>query len=136
MTNELIMRKNQPIYEEMRSLAPYFLIISGIYMAVLIILFFAMSFDYTLLIGGIYGIIVSALNFLILGKTAQAAVKKASAKSAQTYMSGMYCVRYLGLFALLSLGALAPFISLITSVIPLFFVKFAILIRALKTKEE
>lgn len=136
MTNELIMRKNEPIYEEMRSLAPYFLIISGIYMAVLIILFFAMSFDYTLLIGGIYGIIVSALSFLFLGKTAQAAVKKASAKSAQTYMSGMYCVRYLGLFALLSLGALAPFISLITSVIPLFFVKFAILIRALKTKEE
>lgn len=136
MTNELIMRKNEPIYEEMRSLAPYFLIISGIYMAVLMILFFAMSFDYTLLIGGIYGIIVSALNFLFLGKTAQAAVKKASAKSAQTYMSGMYCVRYLGLFALLSLGALAPFISLITSVIPLFFVKFAILIRALKTKEE
>lgn len=136
MTNEVIMRKNEPIYEEMRSLAPYFLIISGIYMAVLIILFFAMSFDYTLLIGGIYGIIVSALSFLFLGKTAQAAVKKASAKSAQTYMSGMYCVRYLGLFALLSLGALAPFISLITSVIPLFFVKFAILIRALKTKEE
>lgn len=136
MTNELIMRKNEPIYEEMRSLAPYFLIISGIYMAVLIILFFAASFDYTLLTGGIYGIIVSALNFLFLGKTAQAAVKKASAKSAQTYMSGMYCVRYLGLFALLTLGALAPFISLITSVIPLFFVKFAILIRALKTKEE
>lgn len=136
MTPELIMRKNEPIYEEMRSLAPYFLIISGIYMAVLMILFFAMSFDYTLLIGGIYGIIVSALSFFFLGKTAQAAVKKASAKSAQTYMSGMYCVRYLGLFALLSLGALAPFISLITSVIPLFFVKFAILIRALKTKEE
>lgn len=136
MTNELIMRKNEPIYEEMRSLAPYFLIISGIYMAVLIILFFATSFDYTLLTGGIYGIIVSVLSFFFLGKTAQAAVKKASAKSAQTYMSGMYCVRYLGLFALLSLGALAPFISLITSVIPLFFVKFAILIRALKTKEE
>ncbi len=130
------MRKNEPIYEEMRSLAPYFLIISGIYMAVLMILFFAASFDYTLLTGGIYGIIVSALSFLFLGKTAQAAVKKASAKSAQTYMSGMYCVRYLGLFALLTLGALAPFISLITSVIPLFFVKFAILIRALKTKEE
>lgn len=130
------MKKNEPIYEEIRSLAPYFLIISGIYMAVLAILFFAGNFDYTLLLGGIYGIIIAALNFLILGKTAQTAVKKASAKSAQTYMSGMYCVRYLGLFALLTLGALAPFISLVTSVIPLFFVKIAIVIRALKTKEE
>lgn len=130
------MKKNEPIYEEIRSLAPYFLIISGIYMAVLAILFFAGNFDYSLLLGGIYGIIIAALNFLVLGKTAQIAVKKASAKSAQTYMSGMYCVRYLGLFALLTLGALAPFISLVTSVIPLFFVKIAIVIRALKTKEE
>lgn len=130
------MKKNEPIYEEIRSLAPYFLIISGIYMAVLAILFFAGNFDYTLLLGGLYGIIIAALNFLILGKTAQIAVKKASAKSAQTYMSGMYCVRYLGLFALLTLGALAPFISLVASVIPLVFVKIAIVIRALKTKEE
>ena len=136
MTNEIIMKKNEPIYEEIRSLSPYFLIISGIYMAVLAILFFAGNFDYSLLLGGIYGIIIAALNFLVLGKTAQIAVKKASAKSAQTYMSGMYCVRYLGLFALLTLGALAPFISLVTSVIPLFFVKIAIVIRALKTKEE
>ena len=130
------MKKIEPIYEEIRSLSPYFLIISGIYMAVLAILFFAGNFDYSLLLGGIYGIIIAALNFLVLGKTAQIAVKKASAKSAQTYMSGMYCVRYLGLFALLTLGALAPFISLVTSVIPLFFVKIAIVIRALKTKEE
>lgn len=136
MTNDVIMKKNEPIYEEIRSLAPYFLIISGIYMAVLAILFFAGNFDYTLLLGGLYGIIIAALNFLVLGKTAQIAVKKASAKSAQTYMSGMYCVRYLGLFALLTLGALAPFISLVASVIPLVFVKIAIVIRALKTKEE
>ncbi|HCF83468.1 MAG TPA: hypothetical protein DER68_06010, partial [Ruminococcaceae bacterium] len=121
MTNDIIMKKNEPIYEEIRSLAPYFLIISGIYMAVLAVLFFAAKFDYSLLLGGIYGIIIAALNFLILGKTAQTAVKKESAKSAQIYMSGMYCVRYLGLFALLTLGALAPFISLVASVIPLVF---------------
>ena len=134
--NECVMKKNEPIYEEIRSLSPYFLILSGIYMAVLAIIFFATTYDYTLLVGGIYGIIIAALNFLTLGKTAQAAVKKASAKSAQTYMSGMYCVRYLGLIALLILGAIAPFISLITAIIPLFFPKFAILIRTFIRKEE
>ena len=82
------MKKNEPIYEEIRSLSPFFLIISGIYMAVLAIIFFVTKYDYTLLIGGIYGIIIAALNFFVLGKTAQIAVKKASAKSAQTYMSG------------------------------------------------
>lgn len=130
------MKKNEPIYEEIRSLSPFFLVISGIYMIVLAIIFFAAGYDYTLLVGGIYGIIIAALNFFTLGKTAQTAVKKSSAKSAQTYMSGMYCVRYLGLIALLTLGAIAPFISLITAIIPLFFPKFAILIRTFIRKEE
>ena len=136
MMNEAIMKKNEPIYEEIRSLSPFFLVISGIYMIVLAIIFFAAGYDYTLLVGGIYGIIIAALNFFTLGKTAQTAVKKSSAKSAQTYMSGMYCVRYLGLIALLTLGAIAPFISLITAIIPLFFPKFAILIRTFIRKEE
>ena len=130
------MKKNEPIYEEIRSLSPFFLVISGIYMIVLAIIFFAAGYDYTLLVGGFSGIIIAALNFFTLGKTAQTAVKKSSAKSAQTYMSGMYCVRYLGLIALLTLGAIAPFISLITAIIPLFFPKFAILIRTFIRKEE
>ena len=129
------MKKNQPVYEEMRSLSPYYLIISGIYMVVVTVLCFALNFDYSLPIGGLYGIIISALNFLLLGKSAQSALKR-SAKSANTYMSAMYCVRYLGLFALLTIGALAPFISLIASAIPLFFPRIAITVRALIRKED
>lgn len=119
----------------MRSLAPYFLTIGGIYMAIMAVLFFVPGFDYTLITGGVYGIVIAVLNFLALGKTAQSALKK-SAKSAQTYMNAMYCVRYLCLFALLTIGALAPFISLIASVIPLFFPKIAIVIREIRKKEE
>lgn len=130
-----MIKRDQPVYEEMRSLAPYFLTTGGIYMAIMAALFFALEFDYTLPIGGVYGMIIAVLNFLALGKTAQSALKK-SAKSAQTYMNVMYCVRYLGLFALLTIGALAPFINLIASVIPLFFPKIAITIRALRKKEE
>ncbi len=128
-------RQNQPVYEEMRSLAPYFLTIGGIYMAIMAVLFFALEFDYTLLIGGLYGIIIAVLNFFLLGKTAQTALRK-SAKAAQNYMNIMYCVRYLGQFLLLTLGALAPFISLIAAAIPLFFPRIAITIRAIKAKEE
>lgn len=128
-------KKDQPVYEEMRSLSPYFLTLSGIYMAIMAALFFALGFDYTLLIGGAYGIVVTVLNFLALGKSAQTALRK-SAKSAQNYMNLMYCLRYLGLFFLLTIGALAPFINLIAAVIPLFFTKIAITIRAFKEKEE
>lgn len=128
-------RKNEPIYEEMRSLAPYYLTACGVYLAVMLALFFSLGHDYSLLIGAAYGCVLCAVNFLILGKTAQSAVKR-SAKSAQNYMNTMYCLRYLGLFLLLTLGALAPFINLIASVIPLFFPKILITIRAFKEKKE
>ncbi len=130
------MKKNEPIYLEMRSLAPYFLIVSGAYLAVTIALCCVLHFDYTLPVGAVYGTATAAANFLMLGKTAQKALKKRSEKAANTYMSTMYAVRYLGLFILLTLGALAPFISLITAIIPLFFPKIAILIRAFKEREE
>lgn len=132
----MIMKKNEPIYQEMRSLAPYFLIISAVYLCITTVLCFVMDFDYTLPVGAVYGTVVAALNFLLLGKTAQKALKKRNEKAANTYMSTMYAARYLGLFVLLTLGALAPFVSLITAMIPLFFPKIAILIRTFKEREE
>lgn len=128
------LKSEQPVYREMRSLAPYFLIISGIYMAVTVILGFVLR-DYTVPVGAVYGIIVTVLNFWTLGKSAQKAIYKTE-KKANTYMSAMYCLRYLGLFTLLTLGALAPFINLISSVIPLFFTRISILIRTFIRKED
>lgn len=127
-------KKDQPVYQEMRSLAPYFLPVSGIYMAITAVLAVALR-DYTLPLGGLYGIIVAVLNFLMLGKSAQNAVRKTE-KQANVYMSGMYCLRYLGLFVMLTIGALAPFINLITAVIPLFFTRISIMIRELRRKED
>lgn len=126
------LKKNQPIYEEMRSLSPYYLTMSGIYLITATILCFAFGGDYSLPIGAVYGIILSALNFFVMGKSAQAALQKGSSKSAQTYMNIMYCVRYLGLFGLLTVAAIVPFINLIAAAIPLFFVRIAITIREIK----
>ena len=136
MGRSYVMKKNEPIYEEMRSLMPYFLIISGVYLLATVIICFAVGGDYSLPIGAVYGCVLAAASFFLLGKACQGAIKKRSEKAAQNYMSAMYCVRYLGLFVMLTIGALAPFISLITSVIPLFFPRIAIMIRAIKTKEE
>ena len=126
------LKKNQPIYEEMRSLSPYYLTMSGIYLITATILCFAFGGDYSLPIGAVYGIILSALNFFVMGKSAQAALQKGSSKSAQTYMNIRYCVRYLGLFGLLTVAAIVPFINLIAAAIPLFFVRIAITIREIK----
>lgn len=129
------MKKNQPVYEEMRSLAPYFLVISGIYMAVTLVIFFVMNFDYSVPIGALYGIIITTANFWTLGKSAQSSLRR-SEKKANTYMSRMYAFRYLGLFLLLTIGALAPFINLAASVIPLFFTRIAIILREFKNSKE
>lgn len=133
----MAMKKDQPVYLEMRAHAPFFLVISGIYLAVTVVLFFAFGYDISLILGALYGIAVCVLNFLLLGKTAQKAVRM-NEKSAQNYMNTMYCLRYLGLFAALTAAAFIPFISLITAAVPLFFPKIAITARAFihKNKEE
>lgn len=123
------MKKDQIIYDEMRSLSPYYLTLSGIYLAIVTIICCALGGDYSLPIGAVYGIVLGALNFFLLGRSAQAAITKQTSKSAQTYMNLMYCLRYLGLFALLTVAALVPFINLIAAVIPLFFARIAIMIR-------
>lgn len=127
-------KKNQPIYSEIRSLSPYYLVMSGIYLVIVTILCCALGGDYSLPIGAVYGIVLSALNFLVLGICAQNALGKSTPKSAQTYMNLTYCLRYLGLFGLLTVAALLPFINLIAAVVPLFFVRIAITIREIKNE--
>ncbi|MBQ8170699.1 MAG: ATP synthase subunit I [Oscillospiraceae bacterium] len=128
-------RKNDIITQEMRSLLPYYLVVNAAYFAIVLVLFFALGFDYTLITGAIFGNIVCVLNFYILGITAQIAVKK-NAKAAQTYMNTMYCIRYLGLFAAMSIAALVPFINLFTAIIPLLFPKIVITIRTFREKDN
>lgn len=128
-------KKNDIITQEMRSLLPYFLVVNAVYFMIVLVLFFALGFDYTLLTGAVYGNIICVLNFYVLGITAQIAVKK-NAKAAQTYMNTMYCIRYLGLFAAMSVAALVPFINLFTAIIPLLFPKIVITIRAMREKDN
>ncbi len=133
--NDMAVKKDEPIIEEMRSLLPYYIGVNAAYFSVIIVLFFALGLDYTLITGAIYGNILAAANFFLLGKSAQNAVKR-TAKSAQTYMNTMYCLRYLGLFALLAVAAVTPFVNLIAAMIPLFFPKIIITIRAFREKDD
>ncbi len=117
----------------MRSLAPYFLAVNAVFFAVIIVLFFAMGYDYTLILGGIYGNIICVLNFWLLGITAQISVRK-TAEDAQRYMKSMYGLRYFGMFAAMSIAAFLPFVNLLAAVIPLIFPKLAITLRAIREK--
>ncbi len=130
------MKKNSPAMLEIRSLLPYFLALNAVYFLILIVLFFALGHNWALFSGAVYGDIICAANFLLLGITAEKSLYKGSPKAAQTYMNAMYCVRYLGLFLAMTAAAVFPGLELATALIPLFFPKIAITIRTFFDKKE
>ena len=99
--------------------------------ALLLVLFFACGLNYTLLLGGVWGNLVCAGNFFLMGKSAEKSLRRGSGKSAQSYMNTMYCLRYLGLFLAMTAAAFVPFIDLICAAVPLFFPKIIITLRGL-----
>ncbi|MGN1108445.1 MAG: hypothetical protein ACI4RK_03600 [Oscillospiraceae bacterium] len=124
-------KKTNVINDELRSMLPWLLALNGVYFALLLVLFFAGGFDYSLLLGGIWGNLVGVGNFWLLGKSAESAVRRRDAKSARTYMNTMYCIRYLGIFLAMTAAAILPFISVITAAVPLFFPRIVITLKAL-----
>lgn len=129
----MVARKKRIVVQEMRSLLPYFVVINAVYFAVLIVMFFATGYDYTLVTGGLLGNVACVLNFYLLGITAEISVRK-TAKAAQTYMNVMYCVRYLGMFFVMTAAALLPCFNLFAAILPLLFPRLSIMLRAVREK--
>lgn len=123
--------KSRITTDEMRGMLPWFLAVNAVYFAVLIVLFFAFGFDYTLLVGGVWGNIAGVGNFWLMGITAEKAVRRRDPKAAQSYMNTVYCIRYLGLFLVMTAAAVLPFVNVVTAAVPLFFPRIIITIKAL-----
>ena len=124
-------RKSNITAEEMRSMLLWFLAVNAVYFALLLVLFFASGLDYTLLLGGVWGNLISVGNFWLLGRSAEKAVQRRNAKSARTYMNTVYCMRYLGIFLCMTIAAVAPFLNLVSAAVPLFFPKIIITLKNL-----
>lgn len=123
-------RKNDITGQEMRAMLPWFLSVNAVYFLLLLVLFFSTGLDSALLLGGVWGNAVCVGNFWLMGKSAERAVRR-SAKSAQSYMNTVYCLRYLGIFLAMTIAGIAPFLNLITAAVPLFFPKVILTIRTL-----
>lgn len=116
--------------QELRSMLPWLLAINAVYFALLLVLFFAFGMNYSLLLGGVWGNIAAVGNSCLMSITAENALRR-GAKSAQRYMNTLYCVRYLGLFLVMTAVGVLPCIDLVTAVVPLFFPRVIITIRTL-----
>lgn len=116
--------------QELRKMIPWLSAANAVYFALLLVIFFMCGYDYTLLLGGVWGNAVGIGNFLLMGISAEKAVRR-SAKSAQNYMNTVYCLRYLGVFFAMTAAGVLPFLSLPAAVIPLFFPRLAVTITGL-----
>ncbi len=123
--------RNDITAQEMRKMLPWFIAVNAVYFALLLVLFFVGGYNFSLLVGGVWGDAVCVANFWLMGRSAEKALRYKNAKSAQKYMNTMYCLRYLGLFAAMTAAGIAPFVDLLTAVVPLFFPKVIITLKTL-----
>lgn len=93
------------------------------------------SFDWTVLTGAILGAATAVVNFLLMGLTIQGAIGL-DEKEARTRLRGSQNLRILMQMIIAVLGAVLPCLNLWAVLIPLFFPRIAMMIRAKGVKNE
>lgn len=127
------MKKIDPtVIQETKYVAMWVIILSAITQAVFLIIG---KWDYTVLLGNLLSGTVSVLNFLFMGITVQKALVK-EPKDAKTMMKASQGLRTLLVFVALILGAVLPWFSLWTTIIPLFFARIGIAFRSVSIKNK
>ncbi len=92
------------------------------------------KWDYTILLGNIYGLIVTVGNFLLLGITVQNAVKK-DPEDAKKQIKASQSLRLLLLFVCAIIGYIIPIFNILAVIIPYLFPRIAVSLRPLFKKD-
>lgn len=130
-----MIQANQTVWKETGYIAAWIGILSLVMQVVFII---ASKWNYTVLLGNIWGAAIMILNFFFMGISVQKAVA-ADEKEAKKIMQLSHSLRTLSVFALVVVGVVLPWFSTIATICPLFFPRIAIALRPLKKvqpKEE
>lgn len=113
------------VIQETKFLTVWSLIFSMLMQAVFLI---CGKWNYTVLLGNLWGVFVSLLNFFLLGLTVQKAVAKEE-KEAKNVMKLSHTLRNIMVFVLAIVGVVLPWFSVIPFLIALFFPRIAMMIR-------
>ena len=119
--------KKETIYVALSSL-----IMSALMQAVFLILKF---WDYTVLLGNLWGVLISVLNFFLMGLTVQSAVNK-DKKQAQNMVRGSQAGRLFLTFLFVLVGVLVDAFNIYAVLISLLFPRIWIFIRPLLDKNK
>ncbi len=123
---------NKVIVRETTYISLWVLILSTLTQAVFLIV---KVWDYTVLLGNLYGAAVAVLNFFLMGLAVQKAAAQEEKEARQTIRAS-HAGRTFLLFVFAAVGALIPIFHPVTVLLPLFFPRFAITIRPLLDKRK
>ena len=109
----------------------WMLVLSAVMQAVFLIIG---KWDYTVLLGNLLTGCAAVLNFFLMALTVRKAVEK-DEKDARTTMKASQSLRNLMMFAVVAVGVLVPCFNVWTSIIPVFFPRISMLLRAISNKK-
>lgn len=114
---------NKYTTEELRAMYPFIAAADGSIVAAALIFGAFSGFDWRLFSGLLCGNALMLINFVLIGYTADKAVKCRDFRRARSISSISYGLRYIGQFAVLAALLSLGVINIVTALIPLFYPK-------------
>lgn len=127
-----IMKVDKTVLNETKYIAVFAVIFSVFMQAVFLVIG---KWDYTVLLGNLWGDIIAVGNFFVMGLFVQKAVMQDEKDARQTVRASQN-LRFMGIFILAVVGILIPFFNSVAVVIPLIFPRIAIMLRPLIDKRK
>ena len=128
-----MIKVNDAVKRETKYIAYFCACLSLIMQAIFILL---KKWDYTVVLGNLYSLIIAVLNFYFMGLSVQKAVSMES-EEAKKIMRSSQGLRNIFMFITLAVGVVVPLFNTIAVIVPVFFPRIAVSFRPfIKDRKE
>lgn len=128
-----MIKADKTVGRETKYIAFVVIILSVFMQSIFLIL---QKWNYTVVLGNLLSGTIAVLNFFFMGITIQKALTK-EGTDAKKVMRASQNIRNFGVFIVIVTGILLPYFNTVTTIIPVFFPRIAIMLRPLwKNKDE
>ncbi len=124
------MKVDKTVIKETKYISFFVIILSVLMQSVFLII---SKWNYTVLLGNIYGAAIAVLNFFVMGLYVQKAVGQDEKEAKQTVKASQ-SLRFAAIILLAGVGVVIPVFNPVTVVIPLIFPSIAVFLRPLIDK--
>lgn len=124
------MKVDKTVIKETKYISFFVIVLSVLMQSVFLII---SKWNYTVLLGNIYGAAIAVLNFFVMGLYVQKAVGQDEKEAKQTVKASQ-SLRFAAIILLAGVGVVIPVFNPVTVVIPLIFPSIAVFLRPLIDK--